>query len=571
MESETELEAPEEGATLLLLGVPQYTVFGIDTQVFSVGPEFKGIKLIPPGPHFVYYSSSNRSGSEFSPVAGFFIYTSSSDIIVRKWDEQEERLVTMSEDEEERYQNAAKGSMFVKQLGPYPINQYAVWKRLSSFITKAVIERIEPIGGEITVCSEYDVYKDVPKTASEKALTEQLKNRKISSPTDVTGKRRCYYTMIPRLIKEKGVSGQELTYLNLDKTQLLETMLAKEYGGCEEVFLGEMQFAFVAFLMGQSLEAFMQWKSIVSLMLSCTEAALHDCSTNKSSLSEMELIDAMATHVNGIYIPFRTRSHLFTKFIRVIYHQLQFGLQKDSNSMGEKGTSALLDDSWFTSDSFLYHLYKDFFLLVQESSSVDGDLLSWTRRLKDLLEAVLGWVFEQKNAINGIYFDEDDEFAPVVEMVYDDSNHAGRVPGRTANDVKNHWNTHLRKKTMLVTSRHPANAATVYQTNVIYKPRPLTFSKSLGQPSYAGHMNNNVLISNAELNNTEEEDVEQISEWWKNLLNEADEFSQQEKTADLGSCSSMEKESYEERVSEGLSTENSFDHIEHYWDFLNDE
>ncbi|CAM8903540.1 unnamed protein product [Rhodiola kirilowii] len=397
MESETELEAPEEGATLLLLGVPQYTVFGIDTQVFSVGPEFKGIKLIPPGPHFVYYSSSNRSGSEFSPVVGFFIYTSSSDIIVREWNGQEERLVSMSEDEEERYQNAAKGLMFDNQLGPYPINQYAVWKRLSSFITKAVIERIEPIGGEITVCSEYDVYKDVPKTASEKALTEQLKNRKISSPTDVTGKRRCYYTMIPRLIKEKGVSGQELTYLNLDKTQLLETMLAKEYGGCEEVFLGEMQFAFVAFLMGQSLEAFMQWKSIVSLMLSCTEA------------------------------PFRTRSHLFTKFIRVIYHQLQFGLQKDSNSMGEKGTSALLDDSWFTSDSFLYHLYKDFFSLVQESSSVDGDLLSWTRRLKDLLEAVLGWVFEQKNAINGIYFDEDDEFAPVVEMVYDDSNHGTSV------------------------------------------------------------------------------------------------------------------------------------------------
>ncbi|CAM8900649.1 unnamed protein product [Rhodiola kirilowii] len=148
---------------------------------------------------------------------------------------------------------------------------------------------------------------------------------------------------------------------------------------------------------------------------------------------------------------------------------------------------------------------------------------------------------------------------------------AGRVPGRTANDVKNHWNTHLRKKTMLVTSHHPTNAAAVYQTNVIYKPRPLTFSKSLGQPSYAGYMNNNVLISNAERNNTEEEDVEQISEWWKNLLNEADEFSQQEKTADLGSCSSMEKESYEERVSEGLSTENSFDHIEHYWDFLNDE
>uniref|UniRef100_A0A7N0ZQY8 AAR2 protein n=1 Tax=Kalanchoe fedtschenkoi TaxID=63787 RepID=A0A7N0ZQY8_KALFE len=392
MEAETEMEVSEEGATLLLLGVPKYTLFGIDTQIFSVGPEFKGIKSIPPGPHFVYYSSSNRSGSEFSPVVGFFIYTDSSDIIVRQWNAQEERLVRLLEDEEERYRSAVKGFMFDKQLGPYPINQYVEWKRLSSFVTKAVIDRIEPIGGEITVCSENDIYKDIPKTTSEKALTEQLKNSKISSSLDLSGKHRCYYTTIPRLIKRKGVSGQELTDLNHDKTRLLETMLAKEYGGCEELFLGEMQFAFVAFLMGQSLEGFMQWKSIVSLMLSCIEAL------------------------------FRTRSHLFTKFIRVLYHQLHFAMQKDGNNMGEKGASALLDDSWLSSDSFLYHLYKDFFSSVQESASVDGDLLSWTRKLKDLLEDVLGWDFEQKSAIDGIYFNVDDEFAPVVEMVCDDSN-----------------------------------------------------------------------------------------------------------------------------------------------------
>lgn len=29
-------------------------------QMFSTGPHFKGIKMIPPGVHFIYYSSSNR-------------------------------------------------------------------------------------------------------------------------------------------------------------------------------------------------------------------------------------------------------------------------------------------------------------------------------------------------------------------------------------------------------------------------------------------------------------------------------------------------------------------------------
>lgn len=93
MDPETALEFVKQGAILLLLDVPQHTVIGIDTQVcesmnenyarelsfvdyisvlmiavelkyclqmFSSGPNFKGIKMIPPGIHFIYYSSSNR-------------------------------------------------------------------------------------------------------------------------------------------------------------------------------------------------------------------------------------------------------------------------------------------------------------------------------------------------------------------------------------------------------------------------------------------------------------------------------------------------------------------------------
>jgi A1 cistron-splicing factor AAR2 len=111
---------------------------------------------------------------------------------------------------------------------------------------------------------------------------------------------------------------------------LLESVLSKEYKDSEDLLLGELQFSFVAFLMGQSLESFMQWKSIVSLLLGCTSA------------------------------PFQTRSQLFTKFIKVIYHQLKYGLQKE-NSGPETGIHALLDDSWLASDSFLHFLCKVYF------------------------------------------------------------------------------------------------------------------------------------------------------------------------------------------------------------------
>ncbi|KAJ0959807.1 hypothetical protein J5N97_000501 [Dioscorea zingiberensis] len=61
MDAGTAVELAKQGSTLLLLDVPQHTLIGIDTHMVSVGPAFKGIKMIPPGPHFLYYSSSTRN------------------------------------------------------------------------------------------------------------------------------------------------------------------------------------------------------------------------------------------------------------------------------------------------------------------------------------------------------------------------------------------------------------------------------------------------------------------------------------------------------------------------------
>ncbi|KAK8965602.1 hypothetical protein KSP40_PGU016199 [Platanthera guangdongensis] len=61
IDQEIGLELVKTGGTLLLLDVPQLTLFGIDTQMFSVGPNFMGLKMLPPGPHFVYYCSSNKT------------------------------------------------------------------------------------------------------------------------------------------------------------------------------------------------------------------------------------------------------------------------------------------------------------------------------------------------------------------------------------------------------------------------------------------------------------------------------------------------------------------------------
>ncbi|XP_021737225.1 protein AAR2 homolog [Chenopodium quinoa] len=393
MEQEKALELVKQGSTLLFLDVPQYTLIGIDTQVFSAGPEFKGIKMIPPGVHFIFYSSSTKDGKEFSPIIGFFIETSPSEVVVRKWNLEEERLVKVPDEEEERYAQAVKQFEFDRHLGPYSLSDYGDWKRLSNYITKDVIERIEPIGGEITVACESSLVGNIPKTTMEIALAEQLKNSKFNREAETSDKKGCYYTPVPRVIKQRGISVAELTSVNLDKTYILESILMKEFEGDEDRLLGELQFAFIAFLMGQSLDGFLQWKSLVSLLFGCTQA------------------------------PFHTRSQLFIKFIKCVYYQLKYGFQRGhaKDSTIEKESSLLLDDSWLTSDSFLHHLCKEFFLLVDEASVVDGDLLTWTRKLRELLENTLGWEFHRKSAVDGLYFEEDDEYAPVVEMLDESS------------------------------------------------------------------------------------------------------------------------------------------------------
>nr|XP_023921714.1 protein AAR2 homolog [Quercus suber] len=284
-------------------------------------------------PQLPYIEAIVKETMRKHPVAGFLVprlalEDCDQQVIVRRWDQLQERLVKVLEEEEERYCQAVKSLEFDRQLGPYNLSQYGDWKHLSNYITKSIIEWIEPIGGEITVACESGIVTNTPKTAMEKALDEQMKSSKFLTSLDYSQSRRCYYTSIPHVIKQKGIHGQELISLNIDKTQLLESLLIKDYGGSEDVLLGELQFAFIAFLMGQSLEGFLQWKALVNLLFGCIEA------------------------------PFRTRTQLFTKFIKVIYYQLKFGLEKDrtDTSGAATGLSALLDDSWLSTDSFLHHL-----------------------------------------------------------------------------------------------------------------------------------------------------------------------------------------------------------------------
>ncbi len=70
-----------------------------------VGPRFKGVKMLPPGPHFVSCNATRHGGSggggaDFAPTVGFFAHVPPRSVVVRRWDPHEELLMPIEDNEE---------------------------------------------------------------------------------------------------------------------------------------------------------------------------------------------------------------------------------------------------------------------------------------------------------------------------------------------------------------------------------------------------------------------------------------------------------------------------------------
>lgn len=80
-----------EGALLIIAGVPEGTQFGIDLNSQTVAERFRGVKMIPEGPHYVFTASQGPYGDTALGV-GFFHYFKRKEILIREWDAEKEEL-----------------------------------------------------------------------------------------------------------------------------------------------------------------------------------------------------------------------------------------------------------------------------------------------------------------------------------------------------------------------------------------------------------------------------------------------------------------------------------------------
>ena len=348
-----------------------------------------------------------------------------------------EQLLDMEDpDEAARYADGVRRFDFDAYLAPYDLSSFRRWTGLSHLISAELVAALSPVGssGNISIMAEADDPELLdPKTDAERDLVRQLKEGRArrqeaqamtgehrplsmvvdgaaaegsrievttssppsSSPLPLNG--RCFYTHLPeRLVKKKGLSAAELTSINLDKSPALLDAASGRY--CSEgstsvtsgnagldAIIGELQFAFIAFVYGQSLDGFsqasilsfvtvlvtllsvshlnfmtccssgldltlafllplLQWKALLMLMLGCENAALH------------------------------SHQAAFVELMRVLRMQLQAALGTDSKglSKGEGGDLPKGEAPFglpmieeLLPDSFLRKMFGSFFHMLQ--------------------------------------------------------------------------------------------------------------------------------------------------------------------------------------------------------------
>lgn len=312
------LERTQQGGTIVCLSMPSNVDFGIDLRSYSVGPQFRGIKMIPCDDHSAGAMHFVTCGSELA-TCGVFVALRPADVCVFRWDASDELLKPLADDDDEAAQltAAVRHMELDASLGPYPLATEAQWRELSGHITPRVLKRAGiPVGTLVAAGLDGAEMKQLEREVEAARAKQKQLNPTSQQPSlqrsraasesaaaclsRVASPSASFVQLDPRS-GGRGRSGAALSRFHLDKSEWLTQLLREAYadsssaaangaaaaaegsnargsaasGGdaaAEGHLLGELQLAYLLFLRLSSLRALEQWKALVHLLLSCEEA-----------------------------------------------------------------------------------------------------------------------------------------------------------------------------------------------------------------------------------------------------------------------------------------------------------
>lgn len=227
--------------------------------------------------------SSVSKENEFSPRTILPLYLQSKEVCVLEWDPKEEQLFQVEKvdyDKAKRYKLGAAQFQFDKQTAFYPFETIGKWMNMTSYISQALYKRVTEITDHMFILDEESDHKfNYTSTVNISALID------------------------PKRFASQHKTPSQITQLYLDSSDELN-QFADRLRPSEKspyiAIIGEYQFAFIMFHIGQDYESLLQWKNILFLFshaytlltesrdISVTSFFDHIMKTTYLQLSELE-------------------------------------------------------------------------------------------------------------------------------------------------------------------------------------------------------------------------------------------------------------------------------------------
>ncbi|KAI8825683.1 A1 cistron-splicing factor [Fimicolochytrium jonesii] len=407
MDQQTANALFEKGALLLFLDAPPNMEFGVDCYSWVTGPKFKGLKLIPPGLHFIYYSAHNKHGDTAAVRTGFWRRFEAGQVVVKRWNNADEDVFPdegLNAETEARFKSNYRE--FDRFLGAYPlvpqdndpISPYQKWLSLITHVTTATVKKVLPPSGKISAMTSVSRYSDVQDSRSDfksRGGTHAMDVDPEERAVNATGDARAAKDVEPSLQKmtkgdlgasnieqlflnftpvdlkrsfPPGATGAELTKYSRDKSYLLKQLLTHEYKDYREL-LGELQLSFLIFLLGEVYDGYEHWKTLIHLLCQSEEAIVEYGETLYS-----DFIETLQAQLNAHPSDFFVDALSADNFIRHNILQLTRSIHdldatQVSPQLGQK-LDALVE---FVREKFLWDIKEELRAQTDEEEDEEGE------------------------------------------------------------------------------------------------------------------------------------------------------------------------------------------------------